>query len=342
MPVATSRTSVNPDNEHRTEYFGQLITPAMAELIDTSDPHDPIAAQFIPNDAEAYVAEGELADPIGDKAFSPVRGIVHRYPDRVLLKPLHTCAVHCRFCFRREQIGSPENTLDSDELDTAIAYIAQHPEIWEVILSGGDPFLLSARRIADIVGKLNVISHVKIIRFHTRIPVVDPSRITPELVQALQGRAAVYVLLHCNHPRELTTAARDACSALINSGVPMLSQSVLLRGVNDNTETLVELMRAFVATRITPHYIHHPDLVRGTSHFRIPIVRGQELMRSLRGHISGLCQPRYILDIPNGHGKSPIDPTYARPIDSLWIIEDFRGKKHLYQDVMFSTEDETA
>lgn len=312
--------------------FPLLITPAMAALIDPRDPHDPIAAQFIPSDAENHVAPDERADPIGDKRFSPLPGIVHRYPDRVLLKPLVTCAVHCRFCFRREDIGRPEHALTPQELENALDYIALHPEIWEVIVTGGDPLLLSARRLGEIVERLNAMPHVKIIRIHTRMPVVDPKRITPELIQALRGRAPVYILLHCNHPRELTAEARAACGALIDSGLPTLSQSVLLRGVNDDTETLAALMRAFVETRVTPHYLHHADLVPGTSHFRVSLTRGQELMRSLRGRFSGLCQPHYILDIPGGHGKSPVGPTYARPIDGQWMIEDYRGARHLYRD----------
>lgn len=340
MPKALRQPQ--PNDIEIAEHFVELITPAMSALIDANDPNDPIAAQFVRKDAEKHIAEEELGDPIGDDTYSPLEGIVHRYPDRVLLKLLNTCAVHCRFCFRREQIGTPENTLNDETVGKALSYIAGHKEIWEVILTGGDPFLLSPRRIADIMGRLNSIPHVKTIRIHTRIPVVDPARITPELVQALQGRSAVYVLLHCNHPRELTDEARAACATMTNNGIPILSQSVLLRGVNDDDETLADLMRTFVECRIIPHYLHHADLVRGTSHFRVPLARAQELLRGLRGHLSGLCQPHYMLDIPGGFGKSPVGPTYARPIDDQWIIEDYRGKKHLYHDVVTSTEDDSA
>jgi len=321
--------------------FGEKITPAMAALIDHADPHDPIAAQFVPSAAEDYVAEEERADPIGDEAYSPLPGIVHRYPDRVLLKLLHTCAVHCRFCFRREHIGKPENTLNDAAIDKALAYIADHPAIWEVILSGGDPLLLSSRRLAEITARLNAMPHVKVIRLHTRIPVVEPERVTPELIAALKGHAPVYILLHCNHARELTDGARAACAAFIDNGIPMLSQSVLLRGVNDDAASLAALMRAFVEARVTPHYLHHGDMVRGTSHFRVSIERGQELMRGLRGTYSGLCQPHYILDIPDGHGKVPIGPTYARPIDDMWIVQDYRGKKHLYKDTPVVSENKS-
>jgi lysine 2,3-aminomutase len=328
--------------EEIAPHFGLQITPAMKKLIDPNDPNDPIAAQFIPSDAENIVVEQELADPIGDENFSPLPGIVHRYPDRVLLKLLHICAVHCRFCFRREQIGKPDNALDGAALDKAFGYIAEHPEIWEVILTGGDPLLLSRRRLAEVVERLNAIPHVKIIRIHTRIPVIDPARITPELVAVLRSEKPVYILLHCNHARELTPEARAACARLIDAGLPMLSQSVLLRGVNDDAETLADLMRAFVETRVSPHYMHHGDMVRGTSHFRVSLAHGQALMRGLRGHLSGLCQPHYMLDIPGGHGKSPVGPVYARPIDDMWIVEDYRGKKHLYRDTDAASEDKTS
>lgn len=342
MPATVSTTAAPAPQGKIAEHFGQLLTPTMAELIDPNDPHDPIAAQFIIREAEQNIAEEELADPIGDEAFSPVEGIIHRYPDRVLLKLLNSCAVHCRFCFRREQIGVPANALDDQTLDKALTYIRDHAEIWEVILSGGDPLLLSPRRLAEVTARLNAMPHVKIIRIHTRIPVVDPARVTQELVEAIGGRAAVYILLHCNHPRELTPAARQACAAFIERGIPMLSQSVMLRGVNDDAEALAELMKAFVETRITPHYMHHGDMVRGTGHFRVPLARAQKLMRGLRGHLSGLCQPHYMLDIPGGHGKSPVGPTYARPVDDLWIVEDFRGKKHLYRDVVEPAGDQPA
>ncbi len=321
--------------------FAVKITPAMMDLIDPADIADPIAAQFMPSAEELFVHPEELADPISDQAFSPVEGIVHRHSDRVLLKLLHTCAVHCRFCFRREQIGAADNSLTPEVLDQAVDYIAQHSEIWEVILTGGDPLILSDRRLTDIVTRLNAITHVKIIRIHTRLPVVDPARITPELVAALKGRAPVYVLLHCNHPRELTPDARSACARLVDGGIPMLSQSVLLRGVNDDPETLAELMRAFVENRIKPHYLHHADLARGTSHFRVPLAEGQQLLRSLRG-ISGLCQPSYILDIPGGHGKVPVGPDFARNKGDEWIVEDYRGSKHAYRDIAATPAPKTA
>ncbi len=292
--------------------YAVAITPAMAELIDRDDPNDPIARQFVPDQAELAPQPHERADPIGDDAFSPVEGIVHRYADRVLLKLVHTCPVYCRFCFRREMVGpGGRQGLTREKREAAFRYIRQHPEIWEVILTGGDPLVLPASRLRATVRTLAAIDHVKIIRVHTRMPTVAPERITAELVAALRAQGkTTYVALHANHPRELSPAARAACARIVDAGIPMLSQTVLLRGVNDNVETLSALMRAFVECRIKPYYLHHADLAPGTSHLRTSIETGRELMRQMRGRISGLCQPAYMLDVPDGAGKVPIGPSY--------------------------------
>jgi len=292
--------------------YAVAITPEMAGLIDPADPTDPIGLQFLPDSRELVTLPDEAADPVGDHAFSPVRGIVHRYPDRALLKITHTCAVYCRFCFRREMVGPDgDGDLVGESLDAALAYVAAHPEIWELIITGGDPLILSPRRLADLSARLAAISHVKIVRYHTRIPVVDPARVTDDLAAALKcpGKA-VYVSLHANHPRELTPDARAACARIIDAGLPMLSQTVLLKGVNDTVETLGALMRSFVETRIKPYYLHHPDKAPGTAWLRVDFAAGQALMRGLRGRYSGLCQPTYIFDIPGGHGKAPVGPVY--------------------------------
>jgi lysine 2,3-aminomutase len=312
--------------------YAVAITPAMAELIDRNDAHDPIARQFVPDAAELVTQPQERADPIGDEAHSPVKGIVHRYPDRVLLKLTAVCAVYCRFCFRRETVGPGAQALTPAELDAALGYIAAHPEIWEAILTGGDPLVLSPRRIEAAMQRLAGIDHVKIVRVHTRIPAVDPARIDDELVRALRACGkTVWVVLHANHPRELTAEARAACARLIDAGVPMLSQSVLLRGVNDDPDTLGALMRAFVETRIKPYYLHHGDLAPGTSHLRTTVPEGQALMRALRGRVSGLCQPEYVLDIPGGYGKSPVGPSYfADNGDGSATVADYNGERHCY------------
>src|SRR5215216_493747 len=323
------------DLERVAARYAVAITPAIAALIEREDAADPIARQFVPDAAELAWQPQESQDPIGDGAHRPVEGVVHRYPDRVLLMLTHVCATYCRFCFRRETVGPQgKSMLSRRALANALAYVAERPEIWEVILSGGDPLVLSERRLGDVVGRLAAIEHVKIIRVHTRVPVVDPGRITPALVRALKAEGkAIYVVLHANHPRELSRAARDACGKLIDAGIPMLSQTVLLRGVNDDAQTLGDLMRAFVECRIKPYYLHHCDLAPGTARFRTTIEEGQSLMRALRGRYSGLCQPSYMLDIPGGHGKSPIGPNYlvsGQREPEQYVIEDFTGRQHSY------------
>jgi lysine 2,3-aminomutase len=312
--------------------FAVAVTPHMAALVEDGPADDPIARQFVPTAAELETAAEELADPIGDRRLSPVKGIVHRYPDRVLLKPTHVCPVYCRFCFRREQVGPEGESLTAAELEAALDYVRARPRIWEVIVTGGDPFLLSARRLHAIVRALDAIPHVEVIRFHTRVPIVDPARVGPALVTALGADTAVYVAIHANHPRELTRDARAACLRLARAGIPLLGQTVLLKGVNDDAATLEALFRGLVAMRVKPYYLHHPDLARGTAQFRTGIAEGQALMRALRGRVSGLCQPTYVLDLPGGHGKAPLGPAAAAPGAAAgeWRVEDYEGRCHAY------------
>ncbi|MHC2088411.1 lysine-2,3-aminomutase-like protein [Methylobacterium sp.] len=312
--------------------YAVSVTPDMAELIDPTDPADPIARQFLPRAEELVTRAEEDSDPIGDAAHSPLPGLVHRYPDRVLLKPLHVCPVYCRFCFRREMVG-PDGlgTLSEDELAAAFAYIADRPDIWEVILTGGDPFALSARRLGQIAEALGLIPHVKVLRIHTRVPVVEPARVDDDLVVALKRfGGAVYVALHANHPREFTPAAKGAIARLVDAGIPMVSQSVLLAGVNDDPETLASLMRSFVENRVKPYYLHHGDLAPGTGHLRTGLAAGRNLMERLRGRLSGLAQPLYVLDIPGGHGKVPVGPSYLASDRSGWRVTDPHGLEHPY------------
>src|SRR5215471_2447362 len=271
--------------------YAVAITPALMGSIDTADAHDPIALQFVPDERELDSDPQESKDPIGDDTHSPVAGVVHRYPDRVLLKLVNACAVYCRFCFRREMVGPGRGALSAAALAAAM-------------------------------------DHVKVIRLHTRMPVAAPERITPALVRALRTTKATFMVLHVNHSRELNDAARAACGRVVDAGIPMLSQSVLLRGVNDDAATLGELMRALVECRIKPYYLHHADLAPGTAHFRTSIAEGRAVMRALHGHYSGLCQPNYVLDIPGGHGKSPIGPVYLSA-DGMQIT-DFKGVQHPY------------
>ncbi|MDQ2083337.1 lysine-2,3-aminomutase-like protein [Xanthobacteraceae bacterium Astr-EGSB] len=315
--------------------YAVAIPPAFAALIDPGDANDPIARQFVPDPAELETSPQERADPIGDDTHSPVTGIVHRYPDRVLLKLVHVCPVYCRFCFRRAMVGpAGRPMLTPDELASAYAYIRSRPEIWEVILTGGDPMILSPRRLGDVMAALGAIDHVRVVRVHTRVPVAVPEAITADLIAALKAAGkAVYVVLHANHPRELTAAARSACARLVDAGLPMLSQSVLLKGVNDDAGVLAALMRAFVEARVKPYYLHQGDLAPGTSHLRTTIAEGQALMRQLRGRLSGIAQPTYVLDIPGGAGKVPVGPDYLDATAgeaAAWDVEDIVGRRHRY------------
>ena len=307
--------------------YAVAVSPAIRALIDPADPADPIARQFLPDIAELTVTAEELADPIADETHSPVKGIVHRHADRVLLKAVSSCPVYCRFCFRREMVGPGKaNALSPSDMAAALAYIQSHPEIWEVILTGGDPFILSPRRIGQITSALAATGHVKIVRWHTRVPVVEPEWVTDELVAALNAPGVTsWVAIHANHPRELSGAARRAVSRLAAAGVPLVSQTVLLKGVNDSVETLADLMRAFVEAGIKPYYLHHPDLARGTSHFRLGIEEGLVLARALRARISGLAQPTYVLDLPGGHGKVVLDSANVEKTAQGHRIRDFAG-----------------
>ncbi len=304
------------------------VSEDVAALIDPADPADPIARQYLPDLRELTTTPQERADPIGDAAHSPCEGLVHRYPDRVLLKLLDVCAVYCRFCFRRETVGpGGGGALSPTALDAAMAYIAARPEIWEVILTGGDPLAASPRRLADVAERLAAIAHVRILRVHTRLPVAMPERVRSDLCEALIGSGkTVYVAVHANHPRELTPAARAACERLAAAGCVLVSQSVLLRGVNDDAGVLAALMRGFVEAGIKPYYLHHPDLAPGTSHFRLSLAEGQALVAALRGRVSGLCQPHYVLDIPGGYGKVPVGPSYLGDGQ----VRDWRGGTHAY------------
>ncbi len=315
--------------------YAVAVSPAMRALIDASDPADPIARQFLPDIAELRVTPEELADPIADQAHTPIKGIVHRHTDRVLLKAVASCPVYCRFCFRREMVGPGKaEALTAGELATALAYLGAHPEIWEVILTGGDPFILHPRRMAQVTDALAQIPHVKVVRWHTRVPVVMPERVTDELVSALIAPGiASWVAIHANHPRELTLDARAAVARLRQAGIPLVSQTVLLRGVNDNLETLAALMRGFVEAGIKPYYLHHPDLARGTGHFRIDIEEGLDLTRALRARLSGLAQPTYVLDLPGGYGKVVLDSTNVEKADRGHRIRDFQGVWHDYPPV---------
>jgi lysine 2,3-aminomutase len=294
--------------------YAVAITPAMAALVAADGADSPMARQFVPDLRELVTSPDEMADPIGDGDHSPVEGVVHRYGDRALLKIVHSCPVYCRFCFRREMVGPAKPALSGAKLDAAIAYLAAMPAIWEVVLTGGDPFILSARRAGGLTRRLAAIPHIRVLRWHTRVPMVDPGRVTPAFARALRTSGiSSWVAIHANHPREFTPAACAALQRLRESGVQLISQSVLLKGVNDDVATLAALMRRFTENGVKPYYLHHPDLAPGTGHFRLSLTEGQALVHALRSHVSGLAMPTYVLDIPGGHGKVPVGPAYLEP-----------------------------
>nr|WP_272213115.1 lysine-2,3-aminomutase-like protein [Marinicella sp. W31]MDC2879061.1 lysine-2,3-aminomutase-like protein [Marinicella sp. W31] len=316
------------------ENFRIRIPAHVLAALEGAGADDPLRTQYVPDARELDHHAGESEDPIGDQVFEREKGITHRYPDRLLLKPTHSCQVYCRFCFRRETVGKPEAALDGAELQIALDYIRAHEEIFEVILSGGDPLVLSDRRLGALMEALGEIRHVGVIRFHTRAPLVSPERITDALIAALKrARKTVNIVIHVNHARELTDAVKAGLARLADNGIPLFSQTVLLKDVNDDAETLATLFRALLLNRVKPYYLHHLDHAKGVSHFAVPIVRGQAIMRALRGRVSGLCLPTYVLDIPGGHGKVPIGPAYLEHVEACdYQVEDYQGQSHRYCD----------
>ena len=302
--------------------YAVAIPPALLALIE--DAGDPIGRQFIPDAAELVTSDAERADPIGDDALSPIKGIVHRYADRALLKPLLICPVYCRFCFRREHVGPDGGLLTDGELAAAYAWFSARPEITEVILTGGDPLMLSPRRLAAILTALSAIPHIQTLRIHTRVPVAEPGRLNEAMAEAMVTETPLWLVVHANHAREFTPQARAALRRVQSRAIPVLGQSVLLAGVNDSVEALEALLRAMLAARVKPYYLHQLDAAPGTARFHVPIETGRALLASLRGRVTGLAWPTYVLDIPGGHGKVPIGPDYL----DEGQVRDPQGRRH--------------
>ncbi|MBA4340012.1 MAG: lysine-2,3-aminomutase-like protein [Hyphomonas sp.] len=307
--------------------YAIALPEPLARAINRSNPADSIRRQYVPSPEELDIRAGESGDPIGDARHSPVPGLVHRYPDRVLIKATSTCPVYCRFCFRREMVGPEKGeSLTRTDLDNIFAYIQSHPEIFEVILTGGDPLMLSVARAREITQRLEDIAHVKVIRWHTRMPVTRPDRITPAYAEALSSRKkAIFLAVHANHASEFTAEAIAACRLLAEQGIALVSQSVLLRGVNDTIEDLSDLMRAFLSVGIKPYYLHQLDAAPGTAHFRVPVAEGQRLVRTLRDNLSGLAVPHYVLDIPGGVSKASLALPDIERRDDTWAVRGRDG-----------------
>jgi lysine 2,3-aminomutase len=306
--------------------YAVAITPAMRALIGTAG--DAIGLQFIPHPSELVTAAHERTDPIGDDALSPVKGIVHRYPDRALLKPLLACPVYCRFCFRREHVGPDGGVLTEAELEAALDWLRTHPAITEVILTGGDPLMLSPRRLAALMAALSAIPHISTVRLHSRVPMADPARLDATVAASLETDRAMWLVVHANHASEFTPAARAALRQVQARGIPVLGQSVLLRGVNDSVQALESLFRAMVTARVKPYYLHQLDAAPGTARFHVPLAEGRRLLEGLRGRVTGLAWPTYVLDIPGGAGKVPVGPDYLE----AGSVRDPWGERHRLAD----------
>lgn len=289
--------------------------------------HAALARQVVPSTGELVFLPEELEDPIGDEAHTPVEGVTRRYPDRALLKVTYQCASYCRFCFRRYKVSDPTHNPEDAILRQALVWLAGEEGVFEVILTGGDPLSLTDARLQPVFDALAAMPHVGVVRIHTRIPTVLPSRVTPALVGALRGMGkAVWVVAHVNAVEELGPAADEALARLIDGGVPVLSQSVLLKGINDTPETLGSLLRGLLLRRVKPYYLHYPDLAKGTGHFRIPLARAIGLVGGLRGRLSGTAIPQLVVDIPGGHGKVTLEPaSYRRLGEDQW---EFRSPLH--------------
>ncbi|HEX7481519.1 MAG TPA: KamA family radical SAM protein [Polyangiales bacterium] len=291
--------------------FPMSITPYYLGLCDRHDPHCPIRLQCVPRSDEAHEARGDLRDPLGEEAHEVAPHLVQRYPDRALLLATDRCSVYCRFCTRSRMVGAGGGARPLSQLQAAFDHLRAHPEIQDVIVSGGDPLVMADARIAAILAELATIESLLYVRVASRTPVTLPQRITPELCQALRTHPAVWLMTHFNHPRELTPQSRAACARLVDHGIPVMNQTVLLRGVNDDAATLEQLFRGLVRARVRPYYLLQADPVRGTAHLRTPIATGIALMAQLQGRLSGIALPKLIVDTPGGKGKVPIGPNYV-------------------------------
>ena len=287
------------------------ITPYYLSLIDPNDPHDPVRKQAIPTAKELHQSCADLLDPLHEDSDSPVPGLTHRYPDRVLLLTTDQCSMYCRHCTRRRFAGQPDTSVPVEQIDKCIEYIRNTPTVRDVLLSGGDVLMLSDDMLEYIISRLREIDHVEIVRLGSRTPVVCPQRITPELCAMLKKYHPIWLNTHFNHPQEITAEAQKACAMLADAGVPLGNQSVLLAGVNDCVFTMKKLVNQLVEMRVRPYYIYQCDLSMGLEHFRTPVSKGIEIIEALRGHTSGYCVPTFVVDAPGGGGKTPVMPQYV-------------------------------
>lgn len=311
--------------------FRMAITPYYASLINPNDPNDPIRMQAVPSILETHVDENDLNDPLGEMSDSPVPHVVHRYPDRVLLLVTLQCAMYCRHCTRRRAVGEEDKPITEAQLQKAVAYIRAHKEIRDVLISGGDPLTMSTEKLEHIISSLRAIDHVEIIRIGTRVPVVLPMRITQELTDMLRNYHPIWINTHFNHPNELTAESARACAAIVDAGIPLGNQTVLLRGVNDDAATMKRLLLGLVKMRVRPYYLYQCDLSCGIGHFRTRVEVGIDIMHQLTGNISGYALPKYVIDAPGGGGKIPVAYDYVLNKDDREVVlENYRGQRYRY------------
>jgi lysine 2,3-aminomutase len=313
--------------------FHMGITPYYAALMDPDDPNDPIRLQSVPTMGEMQIAPADLDDPLAEERDMPVPGITHRYPDRVLFYTTHNCPVYCRHCTRKRKVADPTSAAAKKQIEDGLAYIAAHPEIRDIVISGGDPLSLSDERLDYILGRLRAIPHVEIFRLGTRNLVTLPQRVTDDFVAMLRGHHPVFVNTHFNHPKECTAEAFEAARRLADAGCVIGNQMVLLKGVNDDPKTVMELNHKLLLMRIRPYYIYQCDLSKGISHFRTPVETGIRIIEALRGHTSGLAVPQFVVDAPHGGGKIPVNPEYVvKHEGKRWTFRNYAGKTYTYDE----------
>ena len=330
LPLSSQEES---DINHVLKLFRMAVTPYYLSLINPDDPHDPVRMQCIPSLQETVPCANDLLDPLNEDGDSPVPHIVHRYPDRVLFLVTMECSEYCRHCTRRREVGEEDRAITDKELDVAVGYIRDHEEIRDVLISGGDPLTLSTARLETIIQKLRAVKHVDIIRIGTRVPVVMPMRIDDELLNMLKKYHPIWINTHFNHPNEITEDAERACQAIADAGIPLGNQTVLLKGINDNSETMKELMLKLVHNRVRPYYLYQCDLSRGISRFRTDVDTGVKIVHDLQGFISGFAVPKFVIDAPGGGGKVPICYDYVVSHDEHeYVLENYAGKIYRYPE----------
>lgn len=326
---------LTPEERRGVAFAGKklalAITPYFFNLIDRGDPECPIRKQVIPRESEMYVADEEMLDSLGEDEHSPVPGLVHRYPDRVLFLVTDRCAAYCRYCTRSRLVSNAQDYNFHPEYEQGLRYIESHPEVRDVLLSGGDPLLLSDKKLEHLLSRLRAIKHVEFIRIGSRIPVFLPQRITPALCDILKKYGPIWMSIHVNHPKEATAELKDACERLSFAGVPIGNQSVLLAGVNDDPEVMKALVHRLLRMRVRPYYLYQMDLITGGSHFKVDVRKGLEIIKSLRGHTTGYAVPQYVIDAPGGGGKVPINPDFVEAFEKDRVVfRNYEGHRFVY------------